>query len=283
MKIPKCIYGTAEKSQVNDILTAISLGYRGLDSACQPQSYHEDVVGEAITVALAPSEFGGYGLRREELYIQTKFTTPAGHTNLCPYLPTDTIAMKVQKSLETSLRKLRLEYVDALLLHGPMATMAETLEVWKAMESQIGPKVRQLGLCNVSLEEANAVWEAAIIKPTIIQNRFWKTTQYGLPIRNYCRQKNIIYQPFWILKANPEILDSNLIGWFAESHNLTRENALFLLLMTPYKALSDVAILTGSRTSSRLKSTLELPGRMVDVPEYVMKGFIELLLKSSSA
>jgi len=278
-KIPKCIYGTAEKDDANDIFTAISLGYRGLDSACQPQSYNENVVGKAISLALTPCKAGGLGLCRDDLYVQTKFTTPAGHTTLCPYALDDSIHVKVQKSLEMSLRKLGLDHVDTLLMHGPMPTMQQTLEAWKAMESHIGSKVRHLGLCNVSVEEADAVWAAATIKPAVIQNRFWKRTTYGLPMRDFCQKRGLIYQPFWILKANPDILDSNFIGWFAQSENLSREAALFLLLMAPSKLLSPVSILTGSKTPSRLKDVLDLAGRVNTVPAPVRKGFLELLLQ----
>ena len=43
-------------------------GFRGIDTACQPKHYKEPLVGEGIARAMKT------GIKRSELFIQTKFT-----------------------------------------------------------------------------------------------------------------------------------------------------------------------------------------------------------------
>lgn len=64
VRIPAVIYGTAEKDNSDTIISALAAGVTGLDTACQPQFYHEDVVGNALTKALCPLSEGGLGLKR---------------------------------------------------------------------------------------------------------------------------------------------------------------------------------------------------------------------------
>lgn len=42
-RISRCIYGTAERNEPEMIFKALKCGYRGFDTAFQPQYYHEVV------------------------------------------------------------------------------------------------------------------------------------------------------------------------------------------------------------------------------------------------
>ena len=79
-------------------------------------------------------------------------------------------------------------------------------------------KVRHLGMSNTyDINTLKAIYDAAEVKPTILQNRFYKKSGYDKEIRKYCLEKQIHYESFWTLTANPKILQSQ------EIHNLGRK------------------------------------------------------------
>jgi diketogulonate reductase-like aldo/keto reductase len=69
MKIPKLIYGTAWKKErtADCVEMAVLCGFRGIDTACQPKHYEEQLVGVALQRVYEQ------GISREELFLQTKF------------------------------------------------------------------------------------------------------------------------------------------------------------------------------------------------------------------
>ena len=278
-RIPRCIYGTAEKTDPELILEALRSGFRGLDSACQPKYYHEEVVGRALECALSPEEEGGLGLSRNHIYIQTKFTTPAGNVGgNAPYLPDDSIPEKVSKSLQMSLSKLKLAWVDTLLLHGPMPTVRETIEVWKAMETFVPEYVRNLGLSNVNLEQIRAVCAEASIWPATIQNPFGPQTRFDFDVRTFCNDHGMVYQAFSVLRANPVLLTSRLLGWLANKTGLTEEEALLDLVLSMSAGHSNgLCVLNGTTNAARMRGDLAAIERLGKVPSFIMNGFQEAL------
>src|SRR5690242_10873548 len=130
MEMPRIIYGTAWKKERTKrlVLEAISAGFHAIDTACQPKHYNEAGVGEAI------AELGRRGIPRSSLYIQTKFTSISGQDLLqpLPYNPRAPLFEQVLQSFTTSLKNLQTDYVDCLILHGPLHTDAQTAEVWRA-------------------------------------------------------------------------------------------------------------------------------------------------------
>lgn len=98
---------------------ALKLGFRGIDTACQPKHYYEKGVGEGIERS---------GVPRKELFIQTKFTSIDGQDpNNIPYDPKSDLSSQVKKSLEVSLQNLKTTYIDSLVLHSPMRTLENTM------------------------------------------------------------------------------------------------------------------------------------------------------------
>src|SRR3954452_14558097 len=81
VRVPRFLYGTAWKEDQTQRLTALALreGFRGIDTANQRRQYHEAGVGQAIQAALQ----GGL-VRREDLFLQTKFTCQAGQDHRLP-------------------------------------------------------------------------------------------------------------------------------------------------------------------------------------------------------
>lgn len=105
------------------VLDAIEVGYRLIDTA---QGYgNEEAVGNAIKKS---------GVPREELFITTKvWISNAGYEN-------------AKKSIEESLNKLQLDYIDLLLIHQPFNDYYGT---YRAMEDLYKEgKLKAIGVSN---------------------------------------------------------------------------------------------------------------------------------------
>lgn len=126
------------------VLDAISVGYRLIDTA--QAYYNEEGVGRAITRC---------GVPRSQLFLTTKiWITNAGEE-------------KAAASIDESLRKLRTDYIDLLLIHQPFSDYTGT---WRAMEKAVREgKVRAIGLSNFYPDRFVDMAEYAEIKPAVNQ------------------------------------------------------------------------------------------------------------------
>ena len=126
VKMPQMGYGVYQVSPTECercVLDAISVGYRMIDTA---QAYHnEEGVGNAIKKC---------GVPREELFIVTKvWISNAGEE-------------KAYASILESLKKLKSDYIDLLLIHQPFGDYYGT---YRAMERAYREgKVRAIGVSN---------------------------------------------------------------------------------------------------------------------------------------
>ena len=136
------VWQTPEGSQTKDAVRwALELGYRHIDTA---QGYgNEESVGEG---------FRQSGLDRADVFVTTKF-----------YPGSDDPV----REIETSLRRLRLEYVDLYLVHWPQggATWA-----WPGMEQarSLG-YARSIGVSNFDMKELEQVFAVATSPPVANQ------------------------------------------------------------------------------------------------------------------
>lgn len=126
VKMPILGYGVYQidpKECERCVLDAISVGYRHIDTA---QSYHnEEAVGNAIEKS---------GIPRSELFITTKiWISNAGYE-------------KAKASIFESLKKLKTDYIDLLLIHQPFN---DYYGAYRAMtEAYKDGKVRAIGVSN---------------------------------------------------------------------------------------------------------------------------------------
>lgn len=127
IKMPSVGFGvfqiTDKEECINTVLNAIDVGYRLIDTA---QSYgNEEAVGEAIAKS---------SVNREELFITTKvWISNAGYD-------------KAKKSIEDSLKKMKLDYLDLVLIHQPLNDYYGT---YRAMEDLYKEgKIKAIGVSN---------------------------------------------------------------------------------------------------------------------------------------
>lgn len=252
VRIPKIIYGTAWKKERTAALVeqAVTLGFRGVDTACQPKHYDEAGVGAGLAACLDA------GLARAEIYLQSKFTPVKGQDpERMPYDPKASLAEQVAESFATSLRNLRTGYLDCLVLHSPLADERELMEVWRAMEAIFDSGgARQLGISNCyAPEQLEGLYRKARIKPAVVQNRFHADTQYDRQIRGFCRQQRIRYQSFWTLTANPKLLAHDTLLALASKYGRTPAQVFFR-----YLTQIDIIPLTGTTAEAHMREDLAI-------------------------
>ena len=147
VKMPKLGYGVYQTpADITEkyVLDAISLGYRSIDTA---QAYgNEEGVGNAIEKC---------GLAREELFITTKvWITNAGYE-------------KAGRSIDESLRRLKTDCVDLLLIHQPFGDYYGT---YRAMEAAVrAGKARAIGVSNFYPDRFIDIAHFSEIKPAVNQ------------------------------------------------------------------------------------------------------------------
>lgn len=204
--IPKILYGTAWKEDATETLVsnALKVGFRGIDTANQRRHYHEAAVGNAI------SKFLKTGMKREELFIQTKYTYVHGQDHRIPYDVHANYKTQVRQSFQSSLEHLQIEYIDSYVLHGPSVHVGLSegdWEVWKEMEAiQKEGQTTHLGVSNVNIGQLLLLFAGAKIKPAFVQNRCFAQHGWDKKVREFCEQNGIIYQGFSLLTANPFVL-----------------------------------------------------------------------------
>lgn len=261
MRCPALIYGTAwKKARTAElVLQALRSGFRGIDTACQPKHYDEAGVGAGVAAFIAE------GTLREQLFLQTKFTPLGGQDpQRIPYDASTTLPEQVAQSCAVSLRNLRTDYLDALLLHSPLGTPSQTATVWQAMESLVRRgAVRSLGISNCyDLETLRTLCAEAQVPPAFLQNRFYADTGYDREIRAFCRERGIVYQSFWTLTANPALLAHPLTVSLAAQYR--RQPAQIL-----YRQLTQSAIvpLIGTTSAQHMQEDLAMFGFQLTAAE----------------
>ncbi len=138
------VYQTPAEETKKCVLDALNTGYRSIDTA---QAYgNEAGVGDAVAES---------GIARDEIFITTKiWITNAGYE-------------KAKKSIDESLKKLRTDYVDLLLIHQPFGDYYGS---YRAMEEAYRQgKARAIGVSNFYPDRYLDIEHFSEIKPAVNQ------------------------------------------------------------------------------------------------------------------
>jgi diketogulonate reductase-like aldo/keto reductase len=252
--VPRFLYGTAWKEDQTQRLTELALrqGFRGIDTANQRRHYHEAAVGQGIAAAIA----GGL-VAREDLFLQTKFTSRGGQDHRLPYDPRAPIGTQVEQSFASSLEHLGVKMIDSFVLHGP--TLRSGLapadwEAWRAMEAiHDSGRARLLGVSNVSLEQLQRLYQGARVRPHFVQNRCFAVLGWDRAVREFCSANGVVYQGFSLLTANREVLAHPAVARIAGRHGRTVTQVVFRFAL-------EVGLipLTGTTDAEHMKMDLEV-------------------------
>ncbi len=175
---------------------ALEAGFRHFD--CAERYRNEREVGEALQEGLTAG-----GIARADIFVTTKLW----NTNHRPE--------RVEPAFEASLDRLGLNYLDLYLIHTPFAFQpgddqdprdqndkilydrgVTLLDTWRAMESLIDHgRCRAIGLSDIGLDKLVPIYEAARIKPSVVQVE----SHPYLPetdLLEFCKQKGIVFLAF---------------------------------------------------------------------------------------
>jgi diketogulonate reductase-like aldo/keto reductase len=249
--VPDFLYGTAWKENRTPALTeqAIRMGFRAIDTANQRRHYFEEGVGQALAAVYRTGL-----VRREDLFLQTKFTYQPGQDHRLPYDPAASLSTQVAQSMTSSLDHLGTDYVDSYVLHGPSSNYGwgeADAEVWDAMRKERDAgRTRLLGVSNVSLDNLQQMLGSRAEVPGFVQNRCYARFGWDRAVRQFCQEHKIIYQGFSLLTANQEVLNHPRIT--ASSASATPAQVIFSFARS-------IAILplTGTSNSDHMKQDLE--------------------------
>lgn len=150
------VYQIEQKDCERCVREALEVGYRLIDTA---QAYdNEAQVGDAIKAS---------GIDRQKLFLTTKvWISNAGED-------------KATKSIEESLRKLKTDYIDLVLIHQPFGDYYGT---YRALQKMLqSGKIRAIGLSNFYDARFVDLAENMDIKPAVLQ----------LETHVYCQQQKM--------------------------------------------------------------------------------------------
>ena len=103
--IPSFMYGTAWKEEATTELVqlAVASGFTAIDTANQPIHYQEALVGKAL------QSLEKKGIKRNTLFLQTKFTPVGGQGDRPPYDASADLTTQIRQSFDSSLAHLGTE------------------------------------------------------------------------------------------------------------------------------------------------------------------------------
>jgi diketogulonate reductase-like aldo/keto reductase len=197
------IEGDAATQAVKD---ALKLGYRHIDTA---QAY-----GNEAEVGIGIKESG---IAREEIFVTTKVVAEAKSYDA------------VAASIDESLKKLGLDYLDLILIHSPQPWaefrggnryFAENKEAWSAMEdAYTAGKVRAIGVSNFLKDDMENILESAKVKPMVNQI-LTHISNTPLELIEYNQSKDILVEAYSPI-AHGEAVKNEEIQAMAAKYNAT--------------------------------------------------------------
>jgi alcohol dehydrogenase (NADP+) len=234
---------------------ALEAGFRHFD--CAERYGNEREVGKALQEGLA-----GGGSARGDIFVTTKLW----NSNHRP--------ARVEPAFEASLDRLGLKYLDLYLIHTPFAFRpgddqdprdqngnvlydrdVTLLDTWKAMEILVDHgKCRAIGLSDITLEILKPIYEAARIKPAVVQveaHPYLPETE----LLEFCKERGIVFLAFAPLGhgMRPGLLEDPVIAGIAARMGKTPAQVLLA-----WAVQRGTAVLTTPKTAARARENFDI-------------------------
>lgn len=210
------------------VTDAIDTGYRMIDTA--QAYYNEEGIGEAIKKS---------GIKREEFFLVTKiWITNSGEE-------------KAEKSIEESLKKLKTDYVDLLLIHQPFGDYYGT---YRAMEKAYREgKTRAIGISNFFADRYVDLCNFVEIKPMINQMET-HIFQQQRQLREYMKKydtKLMSWSP--MARGENNIFENELLKNIGAKYNKTTAQIALRFLIR-----EDIVIIPKSTHKERMEENFNI-------------------------
>ena len=199
-EIPDIGYGTwliKNEDACNCCLMALESGYRHIDSA---QAYGNEVgVGEAVRASK---------LNRNDIYVTTKVQGEIKNYK------------EAKESIDESLQKLDLDYVDLILIHCPQPWalfrgkrrfFEENIEVWRALEEAYKDgKAKAIGVSNFLIDDLENIMNNCEIKPMVNQI-LCHIGNTPIDVIKFCQENDIVVEAYSPIAHGRALKDKNII------------------------------------------------------------------------
>ena len=173
---------------------ALEVGYRLIDTASFYRN--EGQIGQALAKC---------GIARDEIFLTTKLWTDVTNEE------------QAFVSVERSLKLLKTDYLDLLLIHWPTAN---SVAVWQAMlKMQRQGLVRSVGVSNFKQRHLEQVIAASGVTPTVNQVELHPIFQQK-ELCAYCKDKGIVVQA-WSPLMRSAVLGNATLNAIAEKYHVT--------------------------------------------------------------
>lgn len=237
--IPEIGYGTYLEKGVdcyNGVLEALKAGYRHIDTAAFYGN--EEEVGKAIRDSNVP---------REEIFVTTKVRN------------TDRGYEKAKKSLEESLERLGLDYVDLLLIHWPAnerqfpgKSNEINLDTWTAfIELYKEGKAKSIGVSNFYLHHLKNLINNSEITPMVDQIELHPGYMYE-ELLEFLKSHQIICEA-WSPLGRGNLLTNQTVINLANKYNKTPAQILIKFILQ-----IGAIPLVKSKNKLRIKENLDI-------------------------
>jgi diketogulonate reductase-like aldo/keto reductase len=181
-----------------------------------------------------------------------------------PYDRDADIETQVRQSIESSLRRFDFSgttgeegesYIDCLVLHTRMPTIAETLQVWSILESYVPRRIHHLGISNTPLSHLAALFgSGTTVKPSVVQNRLVEEKgRYQSDVFAFCCANKVVFQSFWTLTANKHLVTADFTHRVAHGADVSNEVALYALVL----GIQGWTVLNGTTREDRMVGDLK--------------------------
>jgi diketogulonate reductase-like aldo/keto reductase len=185
--IPQLGFGVWQigPAQTSDaVLAALEANYRHIDTA---SAYgNEESVGAAIRTS---------GIPRERIFVTTKLWN-SDHGN-------------PERALDTSLRKLKMDYVDLYLIHFPVRQRRQS---WRALEMlRAKGKTRSIGVSNFTIGHLTELLADSETVPAVNQVEFHPYL-YQQELLAFCQSKGIAVEAYSPLTHGERLKDPKLVA-----------------------------------------------------------------------
>ncbi len=199
--LPKVGFGTyllQGNSGVRRIEMALNNGYRLIDSAYNYEN--EGAVGRAIRNSNVP---------RDQITVTSKL--PGRHHEY----------EAARKTIEESVLRLGLDYIDLYLIHWPNPNEDKYIEAWHALiDAQKSGLVRSIGVCNFLPEHIDRLEKETGVLPVVNQVELHPYFNQEKQ-REYDASKEILTQAWSPLGRNNDSRNEETIHEIAEKHEKT--------------------------------------------------------------
>lgn len=229
--MPKIGYGVYQippADCVRCVKDALGAGYRLIDTA---QSYdNEYEVGEAVAQS---------GIPRQELFLTTKiWIANSGYE-------------RAKRSIDDSLRRLRTDYVDLMLIHQPFGDYYGT---WRAMEEALrAGKLRAIGVSNFFADRLIDLCHNADIRPAVNEVETHVFHQQK-ELHRIMERYGIVHEawaPF--AEGRHNLFTNPVLVRIGAAHGKTAAQAALRFLLQ-----SDVVVIPKSVRRSRMEENLDV-------------------------